>query len=64
MDRIEVLSLSEKVVTPAGSFERCLKTEDTTPLEPALKEVKVYAPGVGLVQDGDAKLVKYGFVKK
>jgi uncharacterized membrane protein YkoI len=64
MDRIEVLSLGEKVETPAGTFERCLKTEDTTPLEPALKEVKFYAPGVGLVQDGDAKLVKYGFVKK
>jgi uncharacterized membrane protein YkoI len=64
MDRIEVLSLNEKAVTPAGTFERCLKTEDTSPLEPALREVKIYAPGVGLVQDGDAKLVNYGFVKK
>ena len=53
-------SLSEKVETPAGKFERCLKTEETSPLEPAVKEYKVYAPGIGIVQEGEAKLVKYG----
>ena len=32
----------------------------STPLEPGEKEYKCYAPGVGLVQDGSLKLVKYG----
>ena len=45
--------------TPAGKFEKCLKVEETTPLE-ADKAHKYYAPGVGLVQEGNLKLVKYG----
>ncbi len=60
MDRAEVVSLTETVKTPAGAFEDCLKTEETTPLEPGVKEYKYYARGVGLVQDGDLKLVKHG----
>lgn len=60
MDRAEIESISEVVRTPAGRFERCLKTEETTPLEPTVKDVKLYAPGIGLVQDGPIKLVRYG----
>jgi len=60
MDRIEILSLSESAETPAGKFERCLKTEETSPLEPGVRENKLYAPGVGLSQEGEVKLVKYG----
>jgi uncharacterized membrane protein YkoI len=60
MDRAEVVSLKETVETPSGRYENCLKTEETTPLEPAVKEYKLYAPGIGLVQEGEAKLVKYG----
>lgn len=56
MDRAQVVSVSEKVTTPAGTFETCLKTEETTPLEPG-REYKVYAPRVGLVQDGPLTLV-------
>jgi hypothetical protein len=63
MDRAEVVSLVETVKTPAGEFRNCLKTEETTPLEPGVKESKYYARGVGLVQDGSLKLVKYGTVK-
>jgi hypothetical protein len=51
------VSLSERATTPAGTFEKCLKTEETTPLEPGDKEYKLYAPGVGLVQDGPLSLV-------
>jgi hypothetical protein len=58
MDRAEVVSLSERVTTPAGTFEKCLKTEETTPLEPG-RESKLYAPGVGLVTDGSLVLVSY-----
>jgi hypothetical protein len=59
MDRAEIVSVTEKAVTRAGSFDRCVKTRETTPLEPLAREYKVYAPGVGLAQDGDLKLVSY-----
>jgi hypothetical protein len=60
MDRAEVLSMTETVRTPAGEFRNCVKIEETTPLEPGVREAKFYARGIGLVQDGDVKLVKYG----
>jgi hypothetical protein len=58
MDRAEVVSLSETLDTPAGRFERCLKTEETSGLEDGTA-YKLYAPGVGLIQDGPLKLLKY-----
>lgn len=63
MDRAEIISTNETKQTPAGTFTNCLKTEETTPLEPNEKEYKFYAPGVGLIQDEDLLLTKYGFVK-
>jgi hypothetical protein len=48
-DAAEVLSLDERVRVPFGSFEGVLKTQDSTPLEPALREHKYYARGVGPV---------------
>lgn len=60
MDRAEIVSLNSTVNTPAGEFKNCLKMEETTPLEPGVKEYKYYAAGVGLVQDGDLKLVRHG----
>ena len=57
LDRAEVLSVTERLSTPAGAFEGCLRTRETTPLEPFAKEYKVYAPGVGLIQDGPLVLV-------
>jgi len=62
MDRAENVSTNAVVKTPAGTFAHCLKTKETTPLEPGT-EYKFYAPGVGLVRDGNLKLVKHGFVK-
>jgi hypothetical protein len=64
LDRAEVVSLSETVKTPAGEFKNCLKVEETTPLEPGVKEYKYYTPEIGLVQDGSLKLVKYGKAEK
>lgn len=64
MDRCEILSVTDTVEVPAGKFENCLKTEETTPLEPKEKEYKLYAPGVGLLQDEDMKLVRHGMEKK
>ena len=47
------------MTTPAGRFSRVLKTVETTPLEPGSSGVKHYAPGIGLIQDGAATLVRY-----
>jgi hypothetical protein len=62
MDRAEVVSLGEQLETPAGRFERCLKTEETSAVESG-REHKLYAPGVGLICDGELKLVKHGFAR-
>jgi len=51
MDRAEVLQLNAVVGTPFGIFQRCLKTKETTPIEPDAKESKFYAPGIGLVSE-------------
>jgi hypothetical protein len=59
LDRAEVVSLTETCQTPAGAFQRCLVTEETTPLEPGVREAKRYAPGIGLIQDGPLLLVSH-----
>ena len=48
-DNALVVSLKTTVKVPAGEFHACLKTEETTPLEPDALEDKYYAPGVGNV---------------
>lgn len=58
MDRAKIVSISETMQVPAGKFENCLKTEETTPLEPDAKEYKCYAAGVGLLKDGDLELTE------
>ncbi len=60
MDRVRILSTTVTATTPAGVFERCVRLEETTPLEPGVKDYKVFAPGIGIVQDGRLKLVRYG----
>lgn len=64
MDRAEVTSIDEKVKVPAGTFERCVKTVETTPIEPDEHETKIYAPNVGLLGDGPMKLIKYGMKQR
>jgi hypothetical protein len=49
----KVLATDESVTGPTGSYDRVVKTEDTTPLEPDVLEHKWYAPGVGVVQERD-----------
>jgi hypothetical protein len=61
MDRAEIVGTNSTVQTPAGTFTDCLKTRETTPLEPDAVDFKFYAPGVGLIKDGPAKLIGYGF---
>ena len=63
MDRAEIIGLDETLLTPAGKFSNCLKTEETTALNLKEKEFKLYAPGIGLIKDGNLLLVNYGFIK-
>lgn len=63
MDRAENVATNQTVRTPAGTFKDCLQVRETTPLE-AGTEHKFYAPGVGLVQDADLKLVRHGWTKR
>ncbi|MGH7162644.1 MAG: PepSY domain-containing protein, partial [Planctomycetota bacterium] len=46
MDRAEIVALDETLETAAGTFQGCLKTRESTPLEKG-EEHKYYAPGVG-----------------
>ena len=58
MDRAEIVSLTATLKTPAGKYEKCLKTEESSALEPG-KESKLYAPDIGLILDGKLKLTKF-----
>ena len=48
-DNALVVSLNATVTVPRGTFTHCLKTLETTPLEPDARENKYYASGVGNV---------------
>jgi len=63
MDRAQIVNVSTTLKTPAGKFKGCLKVQEENPLDNE-KEFKIHAPGIGLVQDEDLLLVKYGFVNK
>lgn len=60
MDRTEILSANETVVTPAGTFKNCLHVVETSPLEKNLKDHKWYVAGIGPVKDEEMLLTKYG----
>ncbi len=60
MDRAEIVSMTETLQTPAGTFTSVLKTIESSQLEAGAGEAKYYAAGIGLLQDGSLKLVKYG----
>lgn len=57
MDRSEVISLADTVKTPAGTFANCLHVKDGSAIESGTGS-KWYAPGTGLVKDGDMELLK------
>lgn len=63
-DRMTVLSLTEPVDVPGGSFQDCLKTEDVNPLDKrGAVEFKYYCAGIGFVleefEEGNLELVSY-----
>ena len=48
-DRSRVLALDQQAGVPFGHFGKVILTEDYTPVEPNVLELKMYAPGVGQV---------------
>ena len=48
-ERDEIISVSEVVTVPAGTFRNCLKVKET--LSDGKIEFKYYAPGVGVVKE-------------
>ena len=62
MDRAEIISVDDVLKTPAGSFSNCMKTKEGTALNLLEQEFKSYAPGIGLVQDANLLVTKYGFM--
>lgn len=62
MDRAEHVAMGLAVATKAGTFQQCVQVLETTPLEPDASSLKVYCPGVGLVDDSGVTLVKFGFI--
>lgn len=63
LDRAEILGVDGTMETPAGKFDHVLEVEETSGLKANERELKHYAPGVGLLNDEDLKLVKYGMKK-
>jgi len=63
LDRAEIVDMGQVIQTPAGEFTDTLLTQETTPLEPDVVEVKYYAAGIGLIQDAELQLERHGFIE-
>lgn len=48
-DAAEIVSLDEQAEVPFGHFQDVLLTKEITPIEPKVLELKLYAPGIGMV---------------
>ena len=59
LDRAEIASAGEDFTTPTKTFERCLRTRESSGLTTDVEE-KLYSPDVGLVKDGAFVLVGIG----
>lgn len=58
LDQAEIVSLTESITVPAGTFSNVLKTVEQSEAEPGVLENKYYAPGLGLIlteEDLDAE---------
>lgn len=57
MDRAEVISGADTVITPLGTYTGCVHFEETSALENGSSD-KWYAPQVGVVKDDDFVLIE------
>jgi hypothetical protein len=59
-DRVEIVSMTIALKTPAGAYENCLRTEVSSPATPGEKEYRTYAPGIGLAKFESMLMVEHG----
>jgi hypothetical protein len=52
-DKGRVLSTSESVIVPFGSFENVVQTHDFSAIDSKLRENKYYAAGIGVIKEVD-----------
>lgn len=65
LDRAEIVSVSETHRVPNGvSYTDVVRVEETTPLEPGVKEYKLYVRGIGLIADGSLELTSINRIRK
>jgi hypothetical protein len=57
-DRAEHVKDGITKITPAGTFNNCVKVKETSPLEPGHVSIKLYCPGVGTITDNEMKLTE------
>lgn len=60
----EVIAVGEAIEVAAGSYSDCIRTADTSHLDPDLQEEKVFCPGIGnvyvLEPDATEELITHG----
>jgi len=49
-DMGKIISTSESVTVPFGTFDNCIMTEEWSPIEPDVVEHKYYASGIGNIK--------------
>jgi hypothetical protein len=59
-DEADIVSVTEKVTVPYGTFEGCVKTREHTALAPGDVENKYYCPGAGEVLAVDIGTIDQG----
>lgn len=59
MDRGENVEMGLTVTAAGRTFRDCVKVLETSPLEPDDESIKVYCPGVGMVQDDEIELTEF-----
>lgn len=58
LDQAEHVEMGLTMKTEAGTFKKCVRIIETTPLEPGAESEKIYCPGVGLVFDSGVELIR------
>jgi hypothetical protein len=56
LDQAENTGIGLVVTVPAGTFTGCARVFETSALDRSDKEIKLYAPGVGVIRDGPLTL--------
>ena len=52
-DKADILSISQEITVPYGTYSNVLQTYDYSPLDPGAQEHKFYAPGIGEIRTVD-----------